>query len=223
MVSGVLPVANGGTAVTTTTGTAGKLVYDTGPTISAAQLTASPTLTTPTVADLTNMNHTHASAAQGGLLNGANAITDGTITPAELMSGTGSSWAWTSYTPTYQNLTVGNGTNNGAYKQIGKTVFLRFEFAMGTTSAIGSSPSIEFPITASSSYATQNLIGNVYYEDSGVTAYVGFAKFTGPGQAELMLIESSGTYGRQGSITSTVPITWGTGDYFRGQLVYEAA
>lgn len=73
MVSGVLPVANGGNGTTSTTGT-GSAVFSTSPTISGAQLTGSPTLTTPTIADFTNAVHNHQNVAGGGTL-GASAIT----------------------------------------------------------------------------------------------------------------------------------------------------
>lgn len=62
MVSGVLPIANGGTGTTSTTGT-GSVVYSTGPTISNAVLSGKPTVT-----DFTNAQHTHQNAAGGGLL-----------------------------------------------------------------------------------------------------------------------------------------------------------
>lgn len=73
MVSGVLPIANGGTGTTATTGT-GSVVFEISPTISGANLTNSPTLTTPTIADFTNAQHNHQNAAGGGTI-GANAIT----------------------------------------------------------------------------------------------------------------------------------------------------
>lgn len=63
-VTGVLPIANGGTGTTSTTGT-GSVVFGTSPTI------ASPTLTTPTIASFTNATHNHLNAAGGGTLGAA--------------------------------------------------------------------------------------------------------------------------------------------------------
>ena len=42
--------------------------------------------------------------------------------------------AWQTWTPTYNNLTVGNGTVTCGYKQIGKTVTFRWIFQLGSTS-----------------------------------------------------------------------------------------
>lgn len=57
-VTGVLAVANGGTGASTLTGL----------TIPSAQLTASPTLTTPIIASFTTSQHNHQNAAGGGVL-----------------------------------------------------------------------------------------------------------------------------------------------------------
>lgn len=124
MVSGILPVVNGGTGTTSTTGT-GPVVYGTAPTI------ATPVLTTPTIADFTGATHTHANNAGGGQLNGANAISDGTLPsrkvalsivgadgstlnplPTSLTDITGSSSTFTLSTNSYLYLTVSSTIQN---------------------------------------------------------------------------------------------------------------
>lgn len=85
MVSGTLPVANGGTGATTSTGS-GAVVLAAGPTISAANLTSSPVITTPTIASFANANHSHTNSAGGGTLNAANALQAGTVDFANLLS-----------------------------------------------------------------------------------------------------------------------------------------
>lgn len=55
-ITGTLPVVNGGTGTTTSTGT-GNVV-----------LSSSPTIVTPTIASLTNAQHNHSNAAGGGQL-----------------------------------------------------------------------------------------------------------------------------------------------------------
>lgn len=84
-VSGVLPVANGGTGQSSGTGS-GLPVFQTSPTISGASLTSSPTLTTPTIADFTNSNHNHQNAAGGGTL-GTSALADDAVTAAKMFYG----------------------------------------------------------------------------------------------------------------------------------------
>lgn len=57
--AGTLPVARGGTGVTASTGSTNVV------------LSGSPTIVTPTIASLTNMQHTHTNAAGGGVLAAA--------------------------------------------------------------------------------------------------------------------------------------------------------
>lgn len=64
------------TVISDETGSSGGLVF-----------AGSPTLTTPTIGDLTNMTHSHQNNAGGGTLNAA-AIAAGTVATARLGSGT---------------------------------------------------------------------------------------------------------------------------------------
>lgn len=165
-VTGTLPAANGGTGVTTNTGS-GNNVLSTGPTLSGGTFGGSPTLATPTIADFTNSTHTHANTAGGGLLNGANAITDGTLTPNELVASSGSSWVWTNFTPTFAGFSVAPTAIGTRYTQIGKTVIVSYSCFGGTSNA--TSLTATLPITASTnslgSYIRDTF--NVRVQDSG--------------------------------------------------------
>lgn len=189
-----------------------------GPTISG-----SPTISAPIIGDFTNSTHTHANAAGGGMLNGANAITDGTITPAELMSNTGNSWAWQTFSPTWTNMTVGNGVGTYAYIQIGKIVFVRFHFEFGTTSAMGTLPNFTLPVTANSAYDPESPVGVCNCFDDGVASYPGHVRI-GPttGTAEVTINNAGTAYLQYAAPTSTIPFTWGTGDEVMGNFCYEA-
>lgn len=129
-VSGVLPQANGGTGTTLATGT-GKAVYDTSPTISGAALTASPTLTTPTIADFTNSPHDHGDADDGGqIVSGAipaDAINDSQMIFGKVRSrqgGSATDWSsqgTSSFDPSATNTFVQVGAiiaTAGSYKTV---------------------------------------------------------------------------------------------------------
>ena len=114
---------------------------------------------------------------------------------------TGLKWqgAWTSYTPTFTNLTVGNGTLS-----------------------MGSSPFFTLPITSDSD--NQNTLNLFYMEDVGVAGYGGVWVWRDANTVYLATPAVSGTYlGGNSLFTSTVPFTWGTNDFFRGIFVYGAA
>lgn len=204
------------------TGAATKTMVDT----NSTQTLSGKTLTTPTIASFANASHTHADSAGGGQLNGANAITDGTITPAELTSGTGSSWTWQTWSPTWVNLTVGNGTLTSVYIQTGKSVACFVKLVFGsTTSVTGADPTFTLPITAINNYIPFHPIGN-----GGASTST-----TGGGSKPLTVcirstttggfnaIDASTSYGDLAAVSSTVPFTWATGYVFTLNFFYQAA
>ena len=128
---------------------------------------------------------------------------------------------WVDFTPTFTNLTVGNGTVIARYQKIGKLVNLYFNFTLGSTSVISTSPSFTLPIAASQAYT----VFNARYLDSGVTSYFGIAS-TGGGLTQLNFLEMrvNSTYADIiGNITATVPFTWTTNDIISAQISYEVA
>lgn len=72
-ITGTLPIANGGTGQTSLTALplASPVISGTVP---GGATYTSPILSTPTIADFSNANHSHANTAGGGQLNGANAL-----------------------------------------------------------------------------------------------------------------------------------------------------
>lgn len=200
----------------------------TSPTINTAIIN-NPTLSTNTIAEFT--------AAAGVTIDGvllkdaavgANhvitaSILDAAVTPAKLLAGTGTTWVWQSYTPTWTNLTVGNGTVTAKYARIGKTVILRIKFVMGGTSVMGSSPTFSLPVTAISEYNSRYSVGSLYLEDAGVAAYYGAMELSNTTTGAPNTFGTGGTYASSAGVSAAVPFTWGTGDFFNGTLVYEAA
>jgi hypothetical protein len=138
---------------------------------------------------------------------------------------TGLKWdndAWTSYTPSFTNLTVGNSTLNFKYKQIGKTVVVRAALTLGSTGSMGTNPFFTLPVT-SSSYISGTQFGNMYIEDAAVQGYFGIINYRDTTNANLQVYVANATYLINSGLASNVPFTWGTGDFFSGQFYYEAA
>jgi hypothetical protein len=126
---------------------------------------------------------------------------------------------WESWTPSYANLTIGNGTVKAFFKRIGKTVHFRWVFQLGSTSVVGSGPTITLPIPAiADSYdagAVQESanIGHCKLLDSGTANYFANLALTTTGTVfSPQVIGSAGTYTNVAGISATVPFTWGTGD-----------
>ena len=125
---------------------------------------------------------------------------------------------WSAYTPTSANITIGNGTLDASYTQIGKTIHFRIKFTLGNTSAIGTTPYFSLPATANAA----NINSTVILSDANVGLYNGTLEPT-TGNAIPTAIGSTGTYTNFLGITATVPFTWTTTDYIKINGTYEAA
>lgn len=168
MVSGVLPTQNGGTGQNSLT--ALPLVS---PTISGvvggSASYSTPTLTQPTIADFTGATHTHANAAGGGSLNGANAITDGTLSFAELAA-----TIFSGQVNTYTNTGSGGGT--GYYINLGGIKLCWGNTGSITTANGNTACTISMPVGFFSTIQTADVwvsnvvtLGNQYAAGGGQT------------------------------------------------------
>lgn len=126
----------------------------TSPAITGGSLT-NATVSIDSIAEFTSANGVTVDGMniKDGKLNTNNSvvatnITDAAVTPAKLVAGSGTGWAWQSWTPTWTNLTPGNGVNSSKYTQIGKTVFFTVDFVLGTTSSVGTGPIFSLPLTS---------------------------------------------------------------------------
>lgn len=152
-------------------------------------------------------------------------VTDGAITPAKLVSGTGAGWSWQSYVPTFSNLTIGNGTLTASYIQIGKTVFFRMSVVFGTTTSVSGAVVVALPVTsvAYMGGGGQPPIGIARILDAGINAFGGAVFWATTGTANLQVYNASATYLQFSDTSSTIPMTWGNGDAFSLSGSYEAA
>lgn len=133
--------------------------------------------------------------------------------------------AWPTWTPTLTNMTLGNGTVTAKYIQIGKTVFFRFAFVFGSTSAMGSIPRFSLPVTAASHAGSLGsiLLGTANAYDNATNNFDCVAVLNSTTDAIIRVIQASGTNSLQANITSTNPMTWTTSDELHVIGQYEAA
>lgn len=165
-----------------------------------------------------------------GVLNSNNSvvtanITDSAVTPAKLLAGTGSSWTWQTWAPSFTNVTVGNATVTAVYTQIGKTVIARLAFVFGSSSAFTGPVSFTLPVTSAAYGLTGTavpVVGLAWMEDTGNSNYQGNASLTSTTVAQIK-VYTGGTYVATAVIGSVAPFTWGVGDSFNTTLIYQAA
>ena len=150
--------------------------------------------------------------------------TDNYFLKADSTAATGLAWsgAYTTFTPSFTNLTVGNGTNNGKYLQIGKFVHVVTQLIWGSTTSITGAPvRHNFPIAANNGQA--QIIGEAYILDAGTQDYPAGLIKAGTDNCVLSVLDASGTYGKFASMSSTIPFTWTTNDQINLSYVYEVA
>lgn len=125
---------------------------------------------------------------------------------------------WTTWTPTVYSITTGNGTYITRYQKIGKTVNWYFRFTFGSTSAITGSIAFSLPITVAQS---SNFCDGIIY-DVGVAGYRCYGEIDGS-TVYGRVSNSAATYTTGSLFSSTVPMTWGTGDILVFTGSYEVA
>lgn len=124
--------------------------------------------------------------------------------------------AWTSYTPSDSAITLGNGVRTAAYMRMGRTIFFRYKFTLGTTSAIGAGAAVGLPVASAAIEQTVPAL----FHDTGTRAWPGVARVDAVSTTTAFLAQTSGG---DGSVTSTTPFTWTTGDFIVVSGSYEAA
>ena len=131
---------------------------------------------------------------------------------------TGIQAAWTAYAPTWtatSNPSLGNGVMTGAYQRIGKTIFVKIDLSIGTTTTFGSGNWV-FSIPVSTGW------------NQGVAIGSGVANTSGGVKALTVVVNSSASiYLLRASndtvVSSSAPGSYAANNYFRFSMVYEAA
>ncbi len=211
--------------------------------IAAAQTLTNKTLTSPIITNptLTVNTISEFSAANGVTIDGLNVkdgklntndsvvttnITDQNITNAKLAIGAGEpGGAWTSWIPTLTNFTLGNGTIVARYKQVGKTVYYRLLFTLGSTSAVGTTGTFSAPVTPETTGINfpDNLCGTANFKDASGSTYPGYVRMETSGELRPLVFNAAATYAVVTGANATVPFTWTTSDMLYIEGAYEAA
>jgi hypothetical protein len=137
---------------------------------------------------------------------------------------TGLKWggAYTAWTPSFDNFTLGNGTVTARYILIGKHCHAFARVTFGSTSAMsGAGLQITFPVAPA--YQPNDPVGIAALNDNGTAVLTASVWAVSTTKIRIQAIRSDGTYVGYGDISSTVPFTWTTGDQFFVNLCYEVA
>ena len=133
---------------------------------------------------------------------------------------------YTAYTPTFNSLTVGDGTVEGAYCTINNFAHVHGSIIFGSTTAITGSVQINLPVNVNASMAsTTYILGSAAALDTSASLrYV--ASLRRNPTASIAFVGSFNATTTDAYIfgfTSISPMTWAIGDVFTWNLYYRAA
>ena len=150
--------------------------------------------------------------------------------PRRLQVYNGTAWIdyhveWTTWSPTWTNVTVGNGTVNARYSQMGKTVFVQIQLIFGSTTSITGNAIFTLPVTASTAalQTSENAQGWAVLRDATVGNYYGWVNFRSSTTAAFEVGTTNATYLVKSDTSATSPFTWTTSDQMIADFFYEAA
>ena len=132
-------------------------------------------------------------------------------------------YPWTAWSPTYTNLTIGNGVVTARYQQIGKTINVYWKLVWGSTTSMTAYPLISYPATAAQG---NYFMGASYLLDNSASAVYTGLIYAELGKASFQPLTqlANSTYTQPGFFTAnTVPFTWTTNDEIICNFTYEAA
>lgn len=135
----------------------------------------------------------------------------------------GASWrqidiAWSDYTPTFSNFTLGNGTVTGKYFRIGRFTHFIVQVTLGSTSSVSATGGIQASLPVA--YASTARFHGTARMAVGST-FLGTLIGSG-GNAVMYVNNVSGTYETVTLTTNAIPGTWATGHTFLMQGTYES-
>jgi hypothetical protein len=132
-----------------------------------------------------------------------------------------------SYTPTWANLTVGDGSVLARYCQVNNFVNAVGYMIFGSTSAITGSVTFTLPINAASpvSAVTGWDLGSITFRDfsSGANYFGNAQSVISATTVGIRVFNTAGTYAEQSNLSATVPFTWEVNDRIFWNITYEAA
>ena len=133
---------------------------------------------------------------------------------------------YTAYTPTFTNLTVGNGTVAAQYCTVNKFVHTFGSLTFGSTTAFTGTAFFSLPVVtvAAEMGASGMVLGTVTYTTAAGSTTKGTVNGVGNTTgAVLWVATTSGSYEGQTGPSATIPFTWATGDKIQWNISYKAA
>jgi hypothetical protein len=125
--------------------------------------------------------------------------------------------SWSSWTPTWTNLTVGDGTVTAKYFKLGKLIFFELHLVLGSTTSVGGAVSVDLPVNAAAT--TSFIAGFGEASDANGLRYSTFSRLTGADAMALYAHDGTSMV----AIDTTAPFVWAQTDGLALTGFYEGA
>lgn len=141
----------------------------------------------------------------------------------KLMSYDGSGWrisggfGWQSFTPSWTNFSIGNGTQAGEYRYTDGGMHVVVNVTLGSTSSVSGSLTLTLPNSETfrtSAIGTRQPLGSaIFQDDTGSPAvFQGIVRYGNSTSVIISALNASATYLSHTATSSTIPFTWATSD-----------
>lgn len=127
----------------------------------------------------------------------------------------GSGGQWTEWTPTFTNLTVGDGTVQAWYRLQGAALDFHLLFELGATSAVGTGPTFTVPYPLHADYfptVGTPKAGHGSAGDAGIAEYDLSVRVTAAATPSTLAWVVIGVNGLHAPVAAALPFAFGTGD-----------
>lgn len=128
-----------------------------------------------------------------------------------------------SWTPTFTNLTVGNGSLTAQALRVNDLYVANFRLTFGSTTSMGTDPRVQMPL-AGATTSRYLSVGSTfqYFDASSGTTWQGAGRIFDTDEVRMRYLKRSsindGTFVT--TVTSTLPFSWTTSDELYGLIVY---
>jgi hypothetical protein len=127
---------------------------------------------------------------------------------------------WFDFTPTWGNITKGNGISNGRFHIIDRTIQIEARIVLGSTSSVTGVVSLTTPVTENMA-PYYRPIGFAVLDDDNGNAYLGSVRGA---DTTTLLVETTniaGTFPTFDAVDATTPFTWTTSDSISVHCEYQ--
>lgn len=144
----------------------------------------------------------------------------------KLMIYDGAAWSpigsskWTTATPSWTGLTIGNGTDSMQYRFASGFLEVRGTLDFGSTTTVDGEVVLTHPASVSATGTGSVLyspVGLATYHDVGTAVRSGVVIWNNATSVLMRVYQTDGTFAGPTTLSSTVPFTWTTND----QLLYQ--